>query len=107
MKVEETTEAKTETKVEEVSETEEKTDKDEETGGEETGKEEKEKKKRKRKRKQKDKSQQQQPTVPNFEILSDQVMTVLPKLEWKRLRNKYLKFQFIKYQQCYCHKHCV
>ena len=69
-----------------------KADKDEETAEEKTGEDSVEKKKRKRKRKQKDKNQQQ-PTVPNVEIASDHAMTVLPKLEWKRLRNKYLNLQ--------------
>ena len=49
-----------------------------------------EKKKRKRKRKQKEKNQQ--PSLTNVEN-TDHVMTVLPKLEWKRLRNKYLNLQ--------------
>ena len=70
-----------------------KADEDEDATEEKTGEDSVEKKKRKRKRKQKDKNQQQPTVPPNIEITSDHAMTVLPKLEWKRLRNKYLNLQ--------------
>jgi len=77
---------KSEEKSEEKGETTE--DQQDEENPEETT--EGDKKKRKRKRKRKDKTQV--PAMPNMDN-PDHAMTVLPKAEWKRLRNKYLNLQ--------------